>query len=273
MAKFVAKTIAVDNSDLYQLDNFKPFSSPLIVSVGYESKYKNGKLTVKVFADDTLHYKLADQVPRSKAAKLFKGDDWEARFFKGADTIKGSSEGDALYGFKGKDQIYGRGGDDTIYGGKGKDKLYGGEGDDTIYGDQGKDKLYGGDGGDTMDGGKGNDFLDGGTGINYLTGGGGKDTFAFSAPLMGGNYAQIEDFTPGKDTIQLAKSVFEGIGSKGTLKAGSFFLDSEYAGQAKAVIYDEVTGNLSYAKNGGDAVVFGRIANGADLDHKDFLIA
>lgn len=258
MATFVAKSIAVDNSNLYLLDDFKPLTSFTSASIGFESSYLNGKLTVKVFQDDMLAYKLTDQVARSKVNKLFKGDSWEANFFKGADNIKGSSQGDALYGFNGADKIQGRGGDDLIQGGKGKDT------------------LSGGDGGDTMDGGKGADFLDGDTGVNYLTGGGGKDTFSFSAALVGGNYAQIEDFTHGKDTIQLAKSAFDGIGGKGTLGAGKFFLLSEYDGKAKSVIYDEGSGNLYYSKNGGDignAHIFGRIANGAELDNKDFIIA
>ncbi len=259
MVKFVAKTIAVDNSDLSVLDGYKPFGSSTAATIGVQSKYKNGDLSLKVTQDDTFWFKISQiETTKKKANKLFEGD-WEPKVFSGNDKIKGSTEADALYGFAGNDVIKGNDGDDTIYGGAGKDK------------------LYGGGGGDTMFGGKGNDFLDGGEGVNYLTGGAGKDTFAFSAALGGGNYSQIEDFQKGKDKIQLSKSAFDGIGKKGTLKEGKFFLIDDYDGSKKSVIYDPSSGNMSYTKDGVvdplDAQVFGRIANGAELSHKDFLIA
>ena len=266
MAKFIAKKISVDNSNLSELDGFVP---PQGVSVSTltingntykrSSNYEKGQLTVKWSELGSLKYTLKTDIPAKKLKTVFKGDDWESKFFKGSDSLKGSSEGDQLYGFNGADVIHGNGGDDTLYGGKGKDTLYGGEGGDTIYGGAGKD------------------FLDGDTGVNYLTGGGGKDTFSFSAAVTGGNYAQIEDFQVGKDIIQLARQAFEGIGAKGTLKAGQFFLIDQYDGSAKSVIYDPSSGNLHYAKDAGgealDAQIFGRIANGAELSHKDFLIA
>jgi Ca2+-binding RTX toxin-like protein len=262
VVKFVAKTIAVDNSSLTELDNFKPFNPPLVPNVGFESKYKNGKLSVKVTENDAFKYKIsAIEVARKDVNKLFKGDNWEPNLFKGDDTINGSSEGDALYGYNGADVISGKSGDDTIYGGKGKDSLYGGDGVDTIFG------------------GKGNDLLDGGSGsVNSLTGGAGKDTFSFTAEVAAGvSYSQIEDFVVGKDKIQLAKSAFEGIGAKGTLKAAHFFLLDDYDGSAGSVIYDQSNGNMHYAKDAGgtalDAPIFGRIANGAVLSNTDFLVA
>lgn len=256
MVKFVAKTLAVDTSNLAELDGYKPFAGSGGASLGIESKFSNRELSVKVTENDTFKYKISKiQTSKDNADKLFKGD-WEPKVFKNADTLKGSTQGDALYGFDGNDTINGNGGNDTIYGGKGKDTLYGGDADDTMFGDAGKD------------------FLDGGAGINSLTGGAAKDTFSFSAALAGGNYAQIEDFEAGIDKIQLAKSAFEGIGAKGTLKAGQFFLASEYDGTAKAIVYDETTGNLSYSKNGGDpGQVFARIGNGAELGNQDFIIA
>ncbi len=44
---------------------------------------------------------------------------------------------------------------------------------------------------------------------------------------------QIEDFTPGDDKIKLNTNTFEGIGLKGELPAGQFFLASDYGGQRK----------------------------------------
>lgn len=259
MVKFVAKDLPVNNSDLYELDGYKPFS-PTALSIGIESKYKNGVLSVKVTQDDALKYKISQIETSAKDVnKLFKGDAWEPKLFKSGDTIKGSTQGDALYGYNGGDTIHGNSGDDTIYGGKGKDWLYGDSGGDTLFGGAGKD------------------FLDGGDGVNFLTGDGGKDTFAFSAALIGGNYSQIEDFQGGQDQIQLSQSVFEGIGSKGTLKAGQFFLLDGYDGSAKAIIYDTSNGNLHYAKDAGgdglDAPIFGRMATNAALTNGDFVIA
>jgi Ca2+-binding RTX toxin-like protein len=258
MVKFVAKNLPVNNSDLYELDGYKPFS-PTALSIGIESKYKNGVLTVKVTQDDALKYKMSQiETSRSGANKLFKGDSWEPKLFKGGDEIKGSTQGDILYGYDGNDQISGRAGADTIYGGKDNDKLYGGADGDLMYGGAGKD------------------YLDGDTGVNSLTGGAGKDKFAFSAALVAGNYSEITDFVVGTDKIQLDKDAFAGIGGKGTLAAGKFFLASEYAGKAKSVTYDDATGNLLYSVDGGDisnAQVFGRIGNGAELGNQDFLIA
>lgn len=256
MVKFVAKTLAVDTSNLAELDGYQPFGATGGASLEIKSHFSDRMLTVKVTVDDTFKYKIAKiETSKNKADKLFKGD-WEPKVFNKADKIQGSTKDDALYGFDGNDTIKANSGNDTIYGGKNNDTLYGEDGGDTMFGDAGKD------------------FLDGGAGVNTLTGGSAKDTFSFSATLVGGNYAEITDFEPGTDKIQLAKSAFEGIGAKGTLKAGQFFLASEYDGTAKAIVYDATTGNLSYSKNGGGVgQVFGRIGNGADLDNKDFIIA
>lgn len=259
MVKFVAKGLAVDNSNLSELDGYKPFGSPVQLSIGIESSYKNGILSVKVTQDGALKYKLSDiETSQNGANKLFKGKNWEPELFVGADEIKGSTQTDSLYGYDGNDTIWGNAGDDTIYGGNRKDELHGGAG------------------GDTIEGGAGQDVLDGDDGINTLTGGGGKDIFAFSAELVGGNYSEIADFQAGKDKFQLARNAFDGVGQKGGLKPAKFFLESDYTGKAKVVIYDESTGTMKYSKAGGsidDAIAFGRVEIGTDLSYKDFLIA
>ena len=257
--------IAADNSDLNELDGYKPFSSPVSLTTSIKSKYEkypsleDGRLTVKVTQDGAIKYQLRIWTSPKDGNQLFTGD-FEPRLFKGSDLIKGSKQADVLYGYKGPDSIYSG------------DVVGNIVGDDTIFGGKGADWLYG-SGGDTIFGGAGNDLLNTGAGMDALTGGGGKDVFSFSAALIAGNYAQIKDFTPGDDKIKLNTNTFEGIGLKGELPAGQFFLASDYGGQAKSVIYDDATGNLSYAQNGGDAQVFGRIANGAALSHEDFLIA
>jgi len=245
MAKFIAKTRSVDNSDLSALDGFVPNTGTTIVTwtLGpntYErsSVYKNGNLTVKWY-ENGLKYTLKTEIPAKQLKTVFKGDSWEKKFFKSGDKIKGSTDSDMLYGFKGGDTLMGRSGDDTIYGGKGKDTLYGGDGINTLYG------------------------------------GSGKDAFVFDSVLMPGNNSHVADFKSGKDTMQLDRGVFDGIGKKGTLKGSKFFTSEEYAGQKKAVIYDKDVGTLSYSKGGGEetnAVQFGSVAAGLDLSHKDFLI-
>ncbi len=265
MAKFIAKKISVNNSDLNELDGFVPLQGTSITtwtigenSYKRSSVYEKGKLTVQWSENGALKYTLKTEVSAKELKTVFKGDNWEPKLFKGADEIKGSTQADSLYGFDGNDTIWGNAGDDTIFGGKGKDELHGGKG------------------GDTIKGGAGNDFLDGDAGFNTLTGGGGKDIFAFSAELMGGNYSEITDFEAGKDKFQLSKSAFDGVGKTGELKAAKFFLESDYAGKAKVVIYDESTGTMKYSKAGGsidNAIAFGRVEIGTDLSHKDFLIA
>ena len=171
MAKFIAKNKSVDNSDLHELDGFVPKNGTSILTWTdgtnkYErsSVYHDGKLTVKWY-ENGLKYTLKTEVSTKELKTVFKGDNWEQKFFKGDDTIKGSTQTDLLYGFDGNDTISGKGGVDSIYGGNGKDKLSGGGDGDLMYGGAGKD------------------FLDGDTGVNSLTGGSGKDKFAFSAAL------------------------------------------------------------------------------------------
>ncbi|MCB1498301.1 MAG: hypothetical protein KDK07_00685 [Bauldia sp.] len=239
MVVFAAKNLPVDNSDLSELNGYKPLSSSVSASLGYASVYKDGLLSVTVFVDDQMKYRVAKiEVPKKELNKLFN-DGFEPKLFKGSDTIKGSTSGDMLYGFDGGDAIKGRGGNDSIYGGKGSDAIYGGNG------------------------------------INTLNGGGGKDAFVFDSALMPGNNSHVADFKSSKDTMQLDRTVFDGIGDKGTLKGSKFFTADKYAGQKKAVIYDKDVGTLSYSKDGGDlsnAVNFGSVTAGLDISHKDFLI-
>jgi len=103
-----------------------------------------------------------------------------------AETMRGSTSDDVLYGnvaanaidgLAGDDTIYGRAGDDNLTGSGGDDTLYGEDGADTLAGDDGLDQLYGGAGNDVLSGGLGNDLLDGGAGADQMAGGTGDDTF------------------------------------------------------------------------------------------------
>ena len=94
-------------------------------------------------------------------------------------------------------------------------------------------------------------------------------------PARVASYASITDFTIGQDTIELEKSSFAGIGGKGKLGASQFFMATDYAGEAGAVIYDKATGVLSYSATGGtlaNAIQFGDVAANLNLKNSDFLL-
>ena len=140
---------------------------------------------------------------------------WKQTYFQGTegnDNIRGTGEGDKLYGQGGDDSINGEGGNDIIYGGDGNDYLegsdgndiiYGGEGRDSISGGNGEDILYGEDGNDSLIGGNGNDILIGGAGNDRLEGGAGDDTYIFN---KGDGRDAIQDFE-GTDTIEFGEGI------------------------------------------------------------------
>lgn len=129
----------------------------------------------------------------------------------------------------------------SIIGSEGDDILLGGEQDDVIDGGAGNDILLGLGGNNSITGGDGNDIITGGglaitgngsasvltvtvdtKGLDTLTGGAGADRFVLGGnpstepngqpPIIhydeaGNNdYALIQDFTPGEDTIELGGS-------------------------------------------------------------------
>ena len=125
-----------------------------------------------------------------------------------------------------------------------------------------------------MTGGKGSDLLDGGLGTNSLTGNSGNDSFRFSSQL-GASYSSITDFAVGRDTIELENTAFAGIGGKGKLAASHFFLATDYAGEAGAVIYDKATGVMSYSATGGplaNAIQFGDVGTNLGLTNANFFV-
>lgn len=105
--------------------------------------------------------------------------DWKAQGYAGLDVhgndndnvIRGSNQGDNIYGYRGNDTIRGRGGDDHIEGGNEVCVgLFCRAGDDVAGGD-GNDKIVGGnegclavvcEAGDTIRGGSGEDDIEGG---------------------------------------------------------------------------------------------------------------
>lgn len=233
----------------------------------------------------------------------------------GDDDLYGAAGDDVLQGGTGADDLLGDSGLDTadysdmdvsvtvnlvdgyVYGGAAGDtfssieNLTGGSGSDVLTGNNQVNVLDGGDGdddldgdvaGDTLYGGAGNDVLDGGDGLDTLWGGTGDDSFLLdSASVSADTLADFEGAgAVGGDVILIDNSVFDDVGSEGTLGAGLF---ASGAGMITApnttvrFFYDTTTGNLYYDKDGSDAG-FGQshiatlTGSPDDLDENDFLV-
>lgn len=178
----------------------------------------------------------------------------------GADSVLGNTGNDRVTGGPGNDTARGGEGDDTVQGGRGDDLATGGEGDDLILGDEGIDTLLGGPGNDrlldatiahydgpnwsVMDGGPGDDtlFFEGGS---LVTGGEGADSFQLEDVVFDDHVAQITDFDPAVDRLELRLDVDETSGGELSLET-----------------WEDGTGADLYY---GDDLIAG-IAGGQDLD-------
>ena len=188
-----------------------------------------------------------------------------------SNTIIGDDANNELVGKQGSDELHGGAGDDNLRGDQGKDSLFGDDGNDTLTGGVGKDVLDGGNDDDTLIGGNGKDVLKGGAGADTLTGGRGSDTFVFA------------DLTAGPDTITDFTSHLDKIGidfvpgAAETLDANDFFLSTDLSGLAagqEALIYDTVTGVLSYdgdGLGGADPVEVVHLTPGTELTKDDLI--
>ncbi|WP_281413543.1 heparin lyase I family protein [Microvirga antarctica] len=186
----------------------------------------------------------------------------------GNDTLLGQGGNDYLYGSAGHDRLEGGSGSDRLFGGSGKDVLFGGAGRDVLRGDAGNDRLLGGadhdtilggTGNDILYGGDGNDRLVGGKGHDIMTGGKGKDTFVINASPLSANLDKIKDFTHGSDKIELASSVFLGLG-KGVVPTSAFHIGNTATSMSDRIIYDDNTGAIYYDSDGTGAAAQVHIA-------------
>ena len=140
----------------------------------------------------------------------------------------------------------------------------------------GNDDLTGGSARDFLVGGGGNDTTDGGAGQDSHIGGGGNDVFDFSSPLNGTtNVDRILDFSVIDDLIRLNNAVFTGL-PDGPLAPGAFALSSAAGEADDRIIYNQLTGDLSYDANGGDrgdAVAFANlVSRPTGLTAADFFV-
>lgn len=131
-------------------------------------------------------------------------------------------------------------GSDDITGTTGRDKLLGGAGGDVLNGGRGADVVNGGAGKDTVAGGLGHD---------QLIGGAAADKFLFNVDVSNENSDTVKDFVHGVDKVVLDSSFFEEL-TVGKLAEGKFVTGTEAADGDDFVIFDPLTGNLYYDKDG-----------------------
>lgn len=93
----------------------------------------------------------------------------------GKDSIKGTDNGDEIFGGAGNDVLRGGRGSDGITGGRDSDSVFGGAGNDDLTGNPGADRCDGGGGNDECSGGGGRDRCNGGDGDDTCLGGGDRD--------------------------------------------------------------------------------------------------
>jgi len=185
----------------------------------------------------------------------------------GSDDLNGTGNAlsNTIVGNIGDNRIYGLDGNDTLNGLAGNDRLSGGDGDDRLLGGLGNDLLVGGNG---------NDTLDGQDGADTIFTGGGADRVMFSTPLGAGNVDSVVDFAPGTDSFLLSSAVFTGLPA-GTLAAGAFVIGAAAADADDRIIYNDVSGALSFDADGSNAGAqqqFASLAPGLALTNNDFVI-
>ena len=224
------------------------------------------------------------------------------------DKLTGSKVDDHLNGDEGDDSLKGGDGDDHLNGGLGDDEFNGGNGFDVAdYSDsalgiavnlaktsrqdthQGYDKLIsieevigsdydddlnGSSKLDTLTGGSGADRLDGGLGSDDLTGGVGADVFEFTTSLGKLNIDRVADFESGIDSIELEDKIFKKLKNDTDLSDNFYINGSGIQDKDDYLVYDLVSGVLSYDKDGSASSKALQIAivgnGGVNLTYVDF---
>jgi len=145
-----------------------------------------------------------------------------------------------------------------------------------ITGSTGANTLDGGLGNDVLNGSNGNDTLIGGAGLDTLTGGANSDFFVFNAPLSATNRDLITDFSHALDTIRLENAVMPGLGAAGPLNANLFFAGAAAHDANDRIVYNKVSGALTYDSNGnasGGVTLLAILTNKpADVAANDFVV-
>lgn len=123
-----------------------------------------------------------------------------------------------------------------------------------------------------LNGGAGNDTINGGIGIDRLTGGIGNDIFRFTTT---GQIDTVTDYNVVNDTIQLENAIFTKLTTTGTLAAAQFRIGAQAADSNDFIVYNNITGALSYDANGngvGAMVTIAMIGAGLNMTNADIVV-
>jgi len=123
-----------------------------------------------------------------------------------------------------------------------------------------------------LNGGAGNDTINGGIGIDSLTGGIGNDIFRFTTT---GQIDTVTDYNVANDTIQLENAIFTKLTTTGTLAAAQFRIGAQAADSNDFIVYNNITGALSYDANGngvGAMVTIAMIGVGLNMTNADIVV-
>lgn len=178
------------------------------------------------------------------------------------------------YGVKIEDAVGSRYAD-TIKGNSLKNRLYGGKGGDILRGKSGGDRLVGQAGSDRLDGGPGFDTLIGGAGNDVLSGGGGADRYAYNE--RGEGVDRITDFNRSQnDKLTFRHKTFARPG-RGRLKSWRFSANKQglASDAGDRFVFNTSNHTLWFDPDGSGARAPVRIAtlsNGVRLRASDILI-
>jgi len=234
------------------------------------------------------------------------GGDAEGDTYSTLENVIGSAYADTLIGTAGANRLEGGNGDDLISGRGGADVLVGGSGIDTTTfnlssaavrvdltagtgsgGDAQGDtyssieNVIGSAYADTLIGNASANRIEGGLGNDTLTGHGGADRFVFNTALGASNIDTITDFTVGSDLMELAKSIFTTLQSgvdPGSLAPSAFRYSTQASssGGLGEIIYNAVTGSLSYDSDGAGAAAakqFATVSTNLAMSASQFRLA
>jgi Ca2+-binding RTX toxin-like protein len=222
--------------------------------------------------------------------------------------LRGNSSGNEIFGNYGDNRIDGGTGNDQLFGLRGND-LYlvdsagdsvaesGGEGLDEARASvswaltAGADveilrttdddgtvaiNLTGNAAGNVVTGNDGDNVLNGGDGNDELSGRGGQNSFLFDTPLnAASNVDTITDFNVADDTILLDDAIFSSDLGLGNISSSELVIGPAALDANDRIIYNSVTGDLSYDSDGagGNAAIrFARLSAGLALTDLDFLV-
>ncbi|MET0430465.1 MAG: M10 family metallopeptidase [Microvirga sp.] len=150
--------------------------------------------------------------------------------------------------------------------------LSGGGSRDRLVGSADGDRIQGFGGNDVLDGKAGDDQLVGGRGKDLLIGGLGRDTFVFDVRPTAANVDRIKDFKAAVDVMQLENGAMPAVGKAGLLKRDAFYKGSAAHDASDRVIYDPMSGALSYDPDGSGpagARLLAHLQSHPKITHKD----